>query len=330
MGSNDPNQQEPNTEQDNSEGKKRLSDYKILSELGAGDFGTVYEVEDKNKKKFALKCIDLTTVSNPNQLRDRETKPIFLNHPNIVKCYDFWFEDNNLYVLLELCTRDTLDHWLINCTLYERKRRYQRIFIQMLEAVDYLHSHGLVHRDLKPSNIFFGYDGRVKIADFSTVLNLKAENLNGFVQHTTPQKHTTSVGTPGYIAPEVETGCYDHMVDVYSLGVILLEMITPLQTFEQRCALFDRLLRAEFPESCDKKFKNEFRLFKLMLSPDPKKRPKIAAIRQTQLIIAQSTELYDGLTAIITRISLLDIGKFFLVFQVVYLLERYFSNRWKK
>lgn len=88
------NKAEPNVEQDDWERKESFSDYKKCGILGVGSFGTVIKVKNRKGELFALKCIDLTSESKPDQLKERETKPTFLNHPNIVKCYDFWTEEN--------------------------------------------------------------------------------------------------------------------------------------------------------------------------------------------------------------------------------------------
>lgn len=281
----------PTSEQNVSERKKSASEYRKISDLGAGDYGTVTEVEDEKNQKFALKCIDMTSVPNADILEERETKPGFLDHPNIVRIYDYWTEETAvcvngtmrnktfLYILMELCQRNTLEDWIRTSSLEVRKIEYWHIIKGILNAVEYLHSQGLVHRDLKvdnslrlvtnikckttfqPSNIFFGrQDGEIKVADFGTVLNLKKRNPNQFEQEKeeqkppTTQKHTTSIGTLGYMAPEVLSGVYDHRVDIFSIGVILLEMITPTHTPDEHSALFEQLMQFKFPESCDEHF----------------------------------------------------------------------------
>lgn len=164
------NKAEPNVEQDDSKRKESFSDYKICRVLGKGSFGTVIKVKNTKGELFALKCIDLTSESKPDQLKERETKPTFLDHPNIVKCYAFWTEENTsvrmeederipvyLYIRMELC-KHTLEYWLGKCTLFNRKREYRSIFNELLNAVQYLHSHRLIHRDIKVSQtIIFRY-----------------------------------------------------------------------------------------------------------------------------------------------------------------------------
>ena len=126
-------------------------------------------------------------------------------------------EKECLYIALELCEGGTLEDKLYKSSA-SRPAEPLQILKQMCSAVAYIHGKGLIHRDLKPDNIFIQED-TIKIADFGLVTN--------------KGKHSTNrVGTELYMAPEVtaEKGDYDNKVDIYSLGLIFLELLVPLGT----------------------------------------------------------------------------------------------------
>ena len=123
-------------------------------------------------------------------------------------------EKECLYIALELCKGGTLEDKLYKSSA-SRPAEPLQILKQMCSAVAYIHNKGLIHRDLKPDNIFIQED-TIKIADFGLVTN--------------KGKHSTNrVGTELYMAPEVtaEKGDYDNKVDIYSLGLIFLELLVP-------------------------------------------------------------------------------------------------------
>lgn len=120
--------------------------------LGIGGFGVVFKVKDKDSKiNYAIKQIELDQI----ELLERETKIKELSHRNIVKFFDFWVEepsiDDNayLYIKMELCHEDNLAAWLLKSDKHVRNNRCHSIFQQIVEAVAYIHSKGLIHRDLK-------------------------------------------------------------------------------------------------------------------------------------------------------------------------------------
>ena len=126
-------------------------------------------------------------------------------------------EKECLYIALELCEGGTLEDKLYKSSA-SRPAEPLQILKQMCSAVAYIHNKGLIHRDLKPDNIFIQED-TIKIADFGLVTN--------------KGKHSTNrVGTELYMAPEVtaEKGDYDNKADIYSLGLIFLELLVPLGT----------------------------------------------------------------------------------------------------
>ncbi|GLH14717.1 Eukaryotic translation initiation factor 2-alpha kinase [Gryllus bimaculatus] len=188
-----------------------------------------------------------------------------------------------LYIQMQLCLKESLREWLYdNVTKRDRKKMLQ-IFEQIVHAVEYIHLEGLIHRDLKPSNIFFSLNGQIKVGDFGLVTTI-AKDMSDICETKTKfdkeGKHTAQVGTQLYMSPEQVEGLpYDYKVDIYSLGVILFELLYPFSTQMERADVLLALRRNMFPESFKDEFKDEYELLNLMLSQNPEKRPTTFGIR---------------------------------------------------
>lgn len=160
-----------------------------------------------------------------------------------------------LYIQMQLCRRESLRDWLRENT--ERNSdEIKNIFEQIISAVEYVHLKGLIHRDLKPSNIFFSMDGEVKIGDFGLVTGM--EECNGDTVEIKDDKHTQAVGTQLYMSPEQLKGLsYNYKVDIYSLGVILFELLVPFHTSMERIKTLSDLRKNRFPEKFCQDFAQE-------------------------------------------------------------------------
>ncbi len=159
-----------------------------------------------------------------------------LRHPHIVQLLDLYQTKEKLYLVLELVEGGELFDKIIERGHYSEKDAAD-IVRQMLNGIKYMHENGVAHRDLKPENILCGNKGEIKIADFGLSKDFGASNLQ------------TSLGTPGYVAPEVLSGNpYDNSVDIWSIGVItyvLLCGFTPFYAENQR-ELFEQILAADY------------------------------------------------------------------------------------
>ncbi|XP_071827738.1 eukaryotic translation initiation factor 2-alpha kinase 3-like [Apostichopus japonicus] len=190
-----------------------------------------------------------------------------------------------LYIQMQLCQKETLKDWLNQNTKLRDRNKLLHIFQQILGAVNYVHQCGMIHRDLKPSNIFFSMDGSVKVGDFGLVTamdtELKAELQTE--QYRGNTRHTSQVGTQLYMSPEQVKGhSYDHKVDIFSLGLILFELVYPFSTQMERVSVLSEVKRNQkFPSTFFEEMLTEKEFVQWLLSPDPASRPNTDEIMES-------------------------------------------------
>ncbi|CAL8274045.1 unnamed protein product [Merluccius merluccius] len=195
-----------------------------------------------------------------------------------------------LYIQMQLCRKENLKDWMAQRCSAEQRDRNEclDIFLQIAEAVDFLHGKGLMHRDLKPSNIFFTMDDVVKVGDFGLVTAMDQEEDEEEQAPLTPMpaltRHTGQVGTKLYMSPEQLSGnSYSHKVDIYSLGLILFELLWPFRTQMERVRTLREVRALQFPDTFSKKHVQELGMVRCMLSLSPSERPEAAGITETPL-----------------------------------------------
>lgn len=191
-----------------------------------------------------------------------------------------------LYIQMQLCQRLSLREWLKNQSF--RDYHYVlNIFYQIVEAVEYVHLQGLIHRDLKPSNIFFSFDNKIKVGDFGLVTAMtesynethtpSSENENVTFKNSL---HTAYVGTQLYMSPEQMNGQgYNYKIDIYSLGIILFELLIPFVTEMERINVLLNLRKLIFPKDFNNNYPAEYNLLKMLLDENPNKRPTTLGIK---------------------------------------------------
>ena len=195
--------------------------YQILDELGKGSMGIVYKAHDPQiDRPVALKVLRQDRINEEFIQRFLiEARAIGkLSHPNIVTVYDTGEDQGNLFIAMELLAGKSLKDVARSENLHLQKIAY--IGAQVAEALNYAHQQGIIHRDIKPSNIILGSDSHVKITDFGIA---RIEDSSG------PQQTQAGaiLGTPVYMSPEqVMAKPVDGRSDLYSLGVILYELVT--------------------------------------------------------------------------------------------------------
>jgi serine/threonine protein kinase/Tfp pilus assembly protein PilF len=201
--------------------------YQIIEELGKGGMGKVYKVRDTQiQEKIALKLI------KPEVAKDKKTLERFRNelrlarkirHKNICQMFDLGEEKGTHFITMEFVPGQDLKG-LIRQSGQLAVGTTINIAKQICEGLTEAHKSGVVHRDLKPSNIMIDKDGDVRIMDFGIARSLEAKGITGA---------GVMIGTPEYMSPEqVEGKDLDQRSDIYSLGVILYEMVTGKVPFE--------------------------------------------------------------------------------------------------
>ena len=217
---------------------KRVSYYEVKEQIGKGGMAVVYKARDKSLDRYvALK------VLSPYLSQDVEFEKRFvreargvakLDHPNIVQVYTAGKFDNVLFIAMQYIDGKTLDQLIREKGKFTVNEALD-IMLQVSDALEVAHNAGLIHRDIKPTNIMIDNNGRVKVMDF------------GLSRSVTIDKSLTQtgmyLGTPEYSSPEqCETYNLDNRTDIYSLGVVLYEMLsgrvphtaeTPLSLFRK-------------------------------------------------------------------------------------------------
>lgn len=202
--------------------------YKLIKKIGSGTFGMVYKVKHKETKSLrAMKVIKKDTINyqddNKEFLKEIEILSI-LDHPNILKIYEYFVDEINYYILTELSNGGELYDEITKIKNYNEKKA-SLIIDQLLSAVKYLHSKNIVHRDLKPENILL----ENKNADQPIIKLIDFGSSN---YCTDSQRLTLKVGAPYYIAPEVIKGSYNNKCDIWSVGVILFILLSGVPPFD--------------------------------------------------------------------------------------------------
>ena len=201
--------------------------YKIISKLGKGSFGSVFKVQNiKTNEIRALKVIKKTSIIYQDDdhkfLKEIEIL-IKLEHPNIIKIYEYYTDDINYYLITDYISNGELYNYVYKAKSFN-ERQTQYIMKQVLCAVNYLHLNNIAHRDIKLENILVEQEItsndeqllNVKLIDFGTSNYVKTENTNYF---------TVKVGSPFYMAPEVLNKKYNNKCDIWSCGVIMFMLL---------------------------------------------------------------------------------------------------------
>jgi len=201
--------------------------YEIIEELGKGGMGKVYRVEDmKVKEEIALKLIKPEIAADKKTIerfRNELTTARKISHRNICRMFDLGEERGQHFITMEYVTGQDLKG-LIRQSAPLSIPRAISIAKQICDGLTEAHSLGVAHRDLKPNNIMIDRGGNAKIMDFGIARSLEAKGITGT---------GVIIGTPEYMSPEqVEGKEVDHRSDIYSLGIVLYEMLTGRVPFE--------------------------------------------------------------------------------------------------
>lgn len=217
----------------------RVGSYRIVRELGAGGMGTVYLAErDGQRGRFALKLVRWLSPEIRQRFEQERAILGALNHPNIARLVDAGTAPvGSPYFVMEYVEGLPIQRYCEELKLSTDRRI--RLFRQVCAAVRYLHQNLIVHRDLKPSNILVTAEGQVKLLDFGI-----AKLLEGRGELAPTSETNAGVMTPDYASPEqVRGGRISTLADVYTLGVLLFELLVGTKPFAAPDQSLHELLR---------------------------------------------------------------------------------------
>ena len=220
-------------ENDKYTGKRLDGRYEIQELIGVGGMATVYKAHDNiDDTTVAVKILKDEFSNNSEFIRrfKNESKAIALvSHPNIVKVNDVSFGDKIQYIVMEYIDGITLKEYIEHQHIIPWKEAVH-FTVQILQALQHAHEKGIIHRDMKPQNIMLLQDGTIKVTDFG---------IARFSDNVTRTMTDKAIGSVHYIAPEQARGVdnIDGKADIYSVGVMLYEMLTGRLPFEADSAV---------------------------------------------------------------------------------------------
>ena len=210
------------------EGKILGNRYEIIEKVGNGGMATVYRAEDKVlKRNVAVKVLKDEFTTDEEFIKRFEIEAqsaARLTHPNIVSIYDVGSEDNLYYIVMELIRGKTLKEIIVEEKGPLPWKWSINVAIQIASALEMAHKNNIIHRDIKPHNIIITEDGIAKVTDFGIAKAVSNSTITAF---------GTTIGSVHYFSPEHARGGFtDAKSDLYSLGVVMYEMVTGRVPFD--------------------------------------------------------------------------------------------------
>ena len=246
---------------------KTISHYRVLHELGSGGMGVVYQAEDiKLGRHVAMKFLPSEVASDRlafERLKREARASSALDHPNICPIYELGEDQGQPFIVMQLLEGQLLREWIGNAAHQDNRLRLKRamdLAIQIANGLAAAHQKGIIHRDIKPANIFITMRGDAKILDFglakllddqlapevlgeTTIADAASPATDSVELHLT--RTGTTVGTAYYMSPEQVRGeKLDARTDLFSLGLVLYEMVTSQKAFagDTGRAVYDAIL----------------------------------------------------------------------------------------
>ena len=232
---------------------KTINNYVIERKLGDGGMGEVYYAKhNKVDREVAIKVLHSHLFFNEsvhNRFKNEANALIKLNHPGIVKIFDYVEQESFACLIMEYINGYTLDVYISKVSGPLPNAKAISIICSVLDAVQYAHDNNVYHRDIKPSNIMIGKDNnKVLIMDFGIAKLTDSKNFK--TTHA-----NTQLGTPFYMSPEQIKGLpYSRKSDIYSLGVTLFEMVTGKCPYHEITSLFElqsKIVNEPLPDTND-------------------------------------------------------------------------------
>lgn len=208
-------------------GKVLGNRYEIIEKIGGGGMSVVYKAKCKVLNRYvAIKILRNEFTSDPEfieKFKQESLSAASLNHPNIVNIYDTGIEGDIYYIVMEYIKGKTLKEYISKKGKLSEKEAV-KISIQVAEALKHAHTNKIIHRDIKPHNILLTEDGIAKVTDFGIARAATTSTINNT---------SNVIGSVHYFSPEQARGGYvDEKSDIYSLGIVMYEMITGTVPFD--------------------------------------------------------------------------------------------------
>ncbi|XP_031332965.1 serine/threonine-protein kinase PLK4-like [Photinus pyralis] len=259
---------------------EKIEDYEVHNMLGKGGFATVYHATClKSGVEVAIKMIDkklMQSTGMVHRVRQEVTIHSRLKHPSILELFTFFEDVNFVYLILELCHNGELQQYLKKNNEVLSEPEASHIMKQIIEGIQYLHSHNILHRDISLSNLLFTKNMQIKIADFGLATQLSRPD----------EKHLTLCGTPNFISPEVASRTQHGLeADVWGLGCLLYTLLVGTPPFEDHAirSTLNRVVTANYrlPNFLSAEVKD---LINSLLQKNPKDRIKLDMILEHPFI----------------------------------------------
>lgn len=208
--------------------RKKIRSYDVIKTIGRGSFGIATSVKDEKGNIFVVKELDMSCMNvkeKTNVINEIKALIEVSVHPFIVRYKEAFMEDSILYVVMDYCSKGDLSKSVKNhkeMKTFIPESSIKRWLLHITTGLKFIHDKNLIHRDLKCNNIFLDEEERAKIGDFG---------LARILEQT--EQANTLCGTIGYMAPEVcKNMPYGYSADIWSLGVILYELMGLRQPFK--------------------------------------------------------------------------------------------------
>ncbi|KAL0736610.1 hypothetical protein Bca4012_012820 [Brassica carinata] len=255
-----------------------IQDFQLGKIYGVGSYSKVVRAKKKETGTvYALKIMDKKFITKENKTAYVKLERIVLDqldHPGIIKLF-FTFQDSfSLYMALESCEGGELfDQITRKGRLSEDEARFYSA--QVVDALEYIHSMGLIHRDIKPENLLLTSDGHIKIADFGSVKPMQDSRITVLPNAASDDKACTFVGTAAYVPPEVlNSSPATFGNDLWALGCTIYQMLSGTSPFKDASEwlIFQRIIARDikFPSHFSEAARD---LVDRLLDTDPSRRP---------------------------------------------------------